>query len=304
MAFLPTARGQEDASGKEIKAAYYELAKECHPDLAGEEGHDMCILLNDAYETLKNKQARESYDYDLMLARLDDGYTGKPLSRWTKRHLQEGERRAVYVDEPACIGCKQCVWAAAATFRMEDEYGRSRVFAQWLNSQDDIQCAIDSCPVDCIYWVDKDELPALEFVTRRMQKSSVGISMGQGEGGGQRGQDPFQAAAAFLKERERIVRLRMKRREQKREGEASEAERLRQAEAARNIRQRTQERWGRFWDSRWGEDSRRRWMVPPHRALIKYVGMSEGGSATAVLPTYKTEEAAETAAKIAAMHKA
>lgn len=33
-------------------------------------------------------------------------------------------------DEVSCIGCKQCVWCAPATFRMEDTYGRSRVFAQ------------------------------------------------------------------------------------------------------------------------------------------------------------------------------
>ena len=30
-------------------------------------------------------------------------------------------------------------WAAAATFRMEEAYGRSRVFAQWVNSEDAIQ---------------------------------------------------------------------------------------------------------------------------------------------------------------------
>ena len=166
----------------------------------------MCILLNDAYELLSDPKSRESYDYDLELAKMDDGYTGKPLSKWSKRHLKEGETRAVYVDESACIGCKQCVWAASATFRMEDDYGRSRVFAQWLNSEDDIQCAIDSCPVDCIHWVHKDELPALEFVTQRMVKQSVGIMMGTGEGGGQRGTDPFAEAKAFLKQRERFVR--------------------------------------------------------------------------------------------------
>lgn len=35
-----------------------------------------------------------------------------------------------------------CVWCAPATFRMEDEYGRSRVFAQWSNTEDDIEAAI------------------------------------------------------------------------------------------------------------------------------------------------------------------
>ncbi len=45
-------------------------------------------------------------------------------------------------DEFTCIGCKQCVWAASATFRIEPEHGRSRVYAQWLDDEDKIQSAI------------------------------------------------------------------------------------------------------------------------------------------------------------------
>lgn len=321
---------KQDATKKEIKLAYYELAKgaraqdgpaaavlapstaceadprgraraECHPDLAGEEGHEMCILLNDAYELLSDPKSRESYDYDLELAKMDDGYTGKPLSKWSKRHLKEGETRAVYVDESACIGCKQCVWAASATFRMEDDYGRSRVFAQWLNSEDDIQCAIDSCPVDCIHWVHKDELPALEFVTQRMVKQSVGIMMGTGEGGGQRGTDPFAEAKAFLKQRERFVRLKLKRERESRERVASEAEAKRRTEAAEQIAARTRERWGKLWGNTVGNAGRRRrqWIVPPHRALVKYVpraGSAAGGAGAAATPA-----AMATAAKLRAV---
>eukprot|EP00967_Tisochrysis_lutea_P095507 scaffold139300_cov21-Tisochrysis_lutea.AAC.1 len=40
------------------------------------------------------------------------------------------ENRAVFVDEFTCIGCKQCIWQAPATFRIEPEHGRSRVYAQ------------------------------------------------------------------------------------------------------------------------------------------------------------------------------
>ena len=42
-------------------------------------------------------------------------------------------------DEVACIGCKQCVWIAQGTFRIEPDHGRSRVFAQWVDTEDDIQ---------------------------------------------------------------------------------------------------------------------------------------------------------------------
>ena len=45
-------------------------------------------------------------------------------------------------DEPACVGCKQCVFLAPAVFRMESQYGRSRVFAQWASKEDDIQASL------------------------------------------------------------------------------------------------------------------------------------------------------------------
>lgn len=58
------------------------------------------------------------------------------------KHEDPAENRAVFVDEFSCIGCKQCVWNASATFRMEAEHGRSRVFAQWLDNEDKIQASI------------------------------------------------------------------------------------------------------------------------------------------------------------------
>ena len=42
-------------------------------------------------------------------------------------------------DETICIGCKQCVWCASATFRIEPTHGRSRVFAQWIDEEDLVQ---------------------------------------------------------------------------------------------------------------------------------------------------------------------
>jgi len=37
----------DDATPGEIKMAYRGIAKECHPDYLGEEGHNICILLNE-----------------------------------------------------------------------------------------------------------------------------------------------------------------------------------------------------------------------------------------------------------------
>ena len=37
----------DEASHAEIKTAYRNLAKQCHPDILGEAGHSLCILLNE-----------------------------------------------------------------------------------------------------------------------------------------------------------------------------------------------------------------------------------------------------------------
>lgn len=71
-------------------------------------------------------------------------------------------QRGVYVDEPTCIGCKHCAHVARNTFYIEPDYGRSRVVRQDGDSDDLIQEAIDTCPVDCIHWVSYTELKQLE----------------------------------------------------------------------------------------------------------------------------------------------
>ncbi|MEL7037988.1 MAG: ferredoxin [Cyanobacteria bacterium J06592_8] len=71
-------------------------------------------------------------------------------------------QKGVYVDEPTCIGCKHCVHVARNTFYLEADYGRSRVFRQDGDPEDVIQEAIDTCPVDCIHWVDYTKLKQFE----------------------------------------------------------------------------------------------------------------------------------------------
>ena len=63
-----------------------------------------------------------------------------------------------------------------------------------------MQDAINSCPVDCIHWVDKDQLPALEYVMqRRTERTNVGVMMA-GQGGATA--DVFALTTRFLKERD------------------------------------------------------------------------------------------------------
>eukprot|EP01024_Parvocaulis_polyphysoides_P048340 TRINITY_DN4601_c0_g1_i1.p1 TRINITY_DN4601_c0_g1~~TRINITY_DN4601_c0_g1_i1.p1 ORF type:complete len:420 (-),score=54.59 TRINITY_DN4601_c0_g1_i1:344-1477(-) len=203
----------DDASQEEIKQAYRALAKECHPDYMGDVGHQICIVLNEAYDTLSDPQSREIYNQELQLAIEDDddGFTGEALSKWVPsqnskiaKNEDPNERRAVFVDELTCIGCKNCVWCAPATFRMELEYGRSRVFGQWLNNEDELQEAIDSCPVDCIHWVDKDELPYLEWVTqRKTNRTNIAVMMTGGAV-----DDVFKLAEKFKRQRAEMKRKR------------------------------------------------------------------------------------------------
>lgn len=203
----------DDVSQDDIKTAYRQLAKYCHPDV-NDDGHDLCILLNEAYTTLSNPMARLKYNAQLEQALQDeeDDYTDQPLSKWLVGHrmgknLDPAETRAVFVDECACIGCKMCVWCASGTFRIDEQHGRSRVFAQWVDDETKIEDAIASCPVDCIHWVEKDQLPALEYVMRnKVRVTDVGTMMG---GAGYRA-DVFAAAANFLKKREKELKERSK----------------------------------------------------------------------------------------------
>jgi ferredoxin len=71
-------------------------------------------------------------------------------------------QKGVYVDEITCIGCLHCAHVARNTFYIEPDYGRSRVIRQDGDGEEIIQEAIDTCPVDCIHWVDYTELKKLE----------------------------------------------------------------------------------------------------------------------------------------------
>ena len=71
-------------------------------------------------------------------------------------------QKGVYVDEITCIGCKHCAHVARNTFYIEPDYGRSRAVRQDGDSEELIQEAIDTCPVDCIHWMNYTELKKLE----------------------------------------------------------------------------------------------------------------------------------------------
>lgn len=164
---------RRDASGEEIKTAYRTLTKNSHPDIAGQEANDLHILVTQAYKTLINPNLRSAYDTKIeawaSLCRGQEGYTGAPLSKWLRDDPGRGrgpnDQRAIFVDESRCVGCRMCVNAAPETFLIEDGLGNARVHTQWGNDEEKTQVAIESCPVDCIHYVKKQQLPVLEWCT-------------------------------------------------------------------------------------------------------------------------------------------
>ena len=175
----------------------------------------------------------------------DEGFTGQPLSEWFEPEPEEApeaeepgpvydtcateeealaqaeaeaeaaerdaagprEERAVFVDEVACTGCTLCIDQAPNTFELEEHFGRARVAAQWASSEEEIQAACAVCPVDCIHWVPRGDLPSLEFVMRnKVKRVDVGLMMaGMGnERDGEAGTDVFSARDSFV--RQRLIR--------------------------------------------------------------------------------------------------
>lgn len=165
----------------QIKTAYRTLQKRCHPDIAGPAGHDMAIILNEAYSLLSDPNSRLAYDKEQAKMAELRGYSGKPIySVWFG---SESEQRAVFVDEVKCVGCLKCALIAEKTFAIESLYGRARVVAQWADPEHKIQAAIDACPVDCISTVERSDLAALEFLMSKQPRGSVRVGGGNTAGG-------------------------------------------------------------------------------------------------------------------------
>ncbi|CAJ1334149.1 unnamed protein product [Effrenium voratum] len=228
---------QETADADEIKHAYYDKMKICHPDIAGDDGEEICILLNDAYDLLQDPQEKQAYDIQLrkdhskpVLApapvvstdlsatwawtskagnkKAKPTYNGRPLSRSLHNKVPpEGQgdkwsdEKFVFVDEWTCIACRNCCDVAPRTFCIDADAGRARAFAQWGNTEELLDYAVQACPVDCIYWVSREELQVLEYVTRdRLYESGntlpCSMAARQGAGSGVE-EDPFSMAVNF-----------------------------------------------------------------------------------------------------------
>lgn len=84
-------------------------------------------------------------------------------------------QKGVYVDENICIGCKNCTHVAANTFYIEPEHGRARVFNQNGDLEELVEEARDTCPVNCIHWLDYTELKQMETARQYQVIQSLAI---------------------------------------------------------------------------------------------------------------------------------
>ena len=86
----------------------------------------------------------------------------------------ELREKAIWVDEAACIGCQYCVHVATNTFFVDEDLGRARVIRQNGDDLEVVQEAMDTCPVDCMHWVDFEDLDRLEASLNRDMFQSLG----------------------------------------------------------------------------------------------------------------------------------
>lgn len=107
-------------------------------------------------------------------------------------HLPEDPDAKVmlWVDQHSCVGCRWCAMVARSTFQIEEDYGTALVVQQGGDNADTVQEAIDVCMGDCIHYITRGDLEALEEYRDKYQADLMARSyhgsrlVGWGDGGG------------------------------------------------------------------------------------------------------------------------
>ncbi|KAK9284631.1 hypothetical protein L1049_023807 [Liquidambar formosana] len=182
-----------DATPEQIKKAYYNCMKACHPDLSGNdpETTNFCMFINDIYAVLSDPVQRMIYDEI-------HGYALTAINPFLD---DSSPKDHVFVDEFSCIGCKNCANVAPHVFGIEEDFGRARVYSQCGNSEL-AQQAVESCPVDCIHWTSAAQLSLLEDEMRRMERVNVALML---SGMGSASADVFRMASSRWEKRQSKV---------------------------------------------------------------------------------------------------
>ncbi|KAI8551385.1 hypothetical protein RHMOL_Rhmol06G0181900 [Rhododendron molle] len=195
-----------DATPEQIKKAYYNCMKACHPDLSGNDPDttNFCMFINDVYEVLSDPVQRMIYDE----------IHGFALTAINPFLDDSCPKDLAFVDEFSCIGCKNCANLAPDVFGIEEDFGRARVYSQ-SGRPELVQQAIDSCPVDCIHWTSAPQLSLLEDEMRRVERVNVGLML---SGMGSASMDVFRMASSRWQKRQSKILEKAKLRMMKQKG--------------------------------------------------------------------------------------
>ncbi|XP_020098883.1 uncharacterized protein LOC109717480 [Ananas comosus] len=256
-----------DATPQQIKKAYYNCMKACHPDFSGNDPDvtNFCMFVNEVYTVLSDPMQRMVYDEI-------HGYAATAINPFLD---DSPPKDHTFVDEFCCIGCKNCANLAPDVFRIEEDFGRARVYCQSGNP-DLVQQAIDSCPVDCIHWTSAAQLSLLEDEMRRVERVNVGLMLA-GMGGSSI--DVFRMASSRWEKRQakvlEKVRIRMMKKDSDTSGSWSDV--WRKSRSYENTEEGAKERAKRAAAAarRWREYSRRGADRPPTFKLPEAMSSKE-----------------------------
>ncbi|KAF3961776.1 hypothetical protein CMV_013635 [Castanea mollissima] len=192
-----------DATPGQIKKAYYNCMKACHPDLSGDnpETTNFCMFINEVYAVLSDPVQRMVYDEI-------HGYALTAVNPFVD---DSSPKDHAFVDEFSCIGCKNCANVAPDVFGIEEDFGRARVYSQ-CGKPELVQQAIDTCPVDCIHWTSAAQLSLLEDEMRRVERVNVAFML---SGMGTASVDVFRMANTRWEKRQAKVLAKAKKRMRK-----------------------------------------------------------------------------------------
>ena len=130
-----------------------------------------------SFESLVKSDARSDFIDDINndnLAAYQEYIESNDISGFEPVLGGELREKAIWVDEAACIGCQYCVHVATNTFIVDEDLGRARVIRQNGDDINVVQEAMDTCPVDCMHWVDFEDLDRLEASLNRDMFQSLG----------------------------------------------------------------------------------------------------------------------------------
>ena len=124
---------------------------------------------------LNDKEDKVPQDFDShSKAAFDDFLDSEKISGFEPVLGGELREKAIWVDESNCIGCQYCVHVANNTFIVDEDLGRARVIRQNGDTLETVQEAMDTCPVDCMHWVEFEDLEKLDASLNRDMFQSLG----------------------------------------------------------------------------------------------------------------------------------